>query len=203
MLLKVFVSVLTLLNDCCQDSIRLQLLSEEIHIKSGETEISFDLKVTNDSSDSFLFYNFNSHFDLAFAEESFFCNDKIAAGTTIFVYNQKMEAIYARVAPIPDDISYQQVTDERVQQVIAEERVKFRNSLHVIKIGEQAVFTKKADLKNFRLAPGIYFIKLLYSAGDNTINMVTEDQMAEDRKKHNAEIFKGCINSNLVKLIVE
>lgn len=203
MILNVFLSVFTLLSGCCGDSVKLKVLDKEIHVEAEKTIISFDLKVNNGSCCNFLLYNFNNETDLAFKEELFFCNGGIAAGATIFVYNEKMEVIHARIPPIPADIDYQPITAERVQQVIGEEKVRFRNSLQVIKTGESIVFSKRIDLKNFRLTPGTYYVKILYSAGDNTINMVTEDQIAEDMKKYKAKMFKGCVSSNLVKLIVE
>jgi hypothetical protein len=202
MLLKVLISAITLLNDSYSDSINFHLLDEEIHVKPGGTIISFDLKVKSCSENNYLLYGFNDDVESAWREEFDYCKKSIVAGLVVFVYDQKMEGVYA-VVYISEDIRYKPITDEQVQQVIAEEKVRFRNSFQIIKPREPVVFGKKVDLRDFRLVPGTYYMKLLYYEGDNIINLVTEEQMAEDRKKYKAEIFEGCIGSNLIKLIVE
>ncbi|GHN02520.1 hypothetical protein WSM22_40090 [Cytophagales bacterium WSM2-2] len=192
-----------LIDSLHSDSLRLHVIDKEIRMKQGSTTVTFNISIVNKSDSSLLLYNFNVDPDIAFREEAFFCNSKIAARGVIFVYDYHMKDLYARKSRIHDVAGYNSMTEEKLKNKLNESRLKFRDSSQIVKRGEQLVLTKKADLKNVQLTRGIYYLKFIYSSGEYTSNMVSEKDMSEDKAKYRVRIFKGCISSGVVRLIVE
>jgi hypothetical protein len=185
------------------DSIDLQIVNEEIRVKSDQAAISLELKLANNTDANLLLYNFNGPPDMAFKEESFFCNGQMSARCTIVIYDDALNPIFASIPGIPKEIEYKPISAKTLQDLLKEEQLNFREALQVVKKRGTMYFQKSVNIKHFKLTPGTYFLRLLYTSGVSNLNMLDQRSITTDESANNAEMFSGCVKSNFFKVRVE
>jgi hypothetical protein len=162
-------------------------------------DINFRLKNTLDKN--ILLYNFNTYFELGEFNESLFC-DSIFKSAERFVYVNRSNG--KQVIPssqIPDSISWKSLSSIEKQMELSPSW--FRNTKQLIKKGETIEFTQRINLREFELKEtGIFSLKLLYYQHDVLLEL-TKEELSQDLKKYEADLFQGCLWSNSVPLIVD
>ncbi|NBP70776.1 MAG: hypothetical protein EBR30_29665 [Cytophagia bacterium] len=182
--------------------ISIEFLSKIAYVeKSKISTVDVGIRITNNSKKNFLLYNFRTEPDQAFFEESFYCNEEIAARPSIIIYDHNMEQIHSRPR-IPAEINYKPITEEIIEEVISMEKSKFRNALQVVSAKSSVEIPLTVNLNQFPLEPGSYFMKLVYSSGTYSFNMIGQDQVDDDKSKYDSDMFSGCVSSNMIKLVV-
>jgi hypothetical protein len=79
----------------------------------------------------------------------------------------------------------------------------FIRSKIVIKKGDSIAFEGRLSFRDYDLSKGSeYIVKVLFIQND-VLKMISKDQLQNDSRELNAYLFKGCLWSNSVKLIVE
>ena len=73
----------------------------------------------------------------------------------------------------------------------------------ILKPNERRSFKDTFCINNFDLDSGEYEFYLVYTCGDKSDNMISNELQNEFKRKHEAESFKGWIVSNKVKLIIK
>ncbi len=145
-----------------------------------------------------MLYNFFKPFIFDCIADSTFCNGFGAAEKIIFVYNSEGRQM------IPGCPSHDIATDAKdVIGRYERNKKQFQDSLLVAwKNGEDVEFTETIDFRDFNLEPGVYQVRALYYQYDVS-RYVSDQLVAIDERRYNAQIFKGCLWSNGVKLIVK
>lgn len=183
--------------------INIELIDKIAYVdRSKVGTVDVGIRITNNSEKNLLLYNFKTEPDQAFFEESFYCNEEIAARPSIIIYDHNMEQIHSRPR-IPPEINYKPITEEVIEEVISTEKIKFRNALQVVPAESTVELSLPVNLNQFPLEPGVYFMRLVYSSGTNSFNMISQDQVDDDKSKYESEMFSGCISSNIIKLMVK
>ncbi len=162
-------------------------------------EISFTL--TNRSEFNWLLYNFNSNFNFGVDLDSSYCTDGGVADRVIFVYNMRNEQIRAAFV-LPDSVHGVQMSMEEVLRRHERGKTDMRKYMQVVNIGSSSEFKRVIDFREFDLMPGVYFARILFFQHDLS-KYLTEQQLRSDRIENDARVFKGCLWSNTVRLIVD
>jgi len=183
--------------------IKIELIDKIAYVdKSKLGTVDVGIRITNNSEKNLLLYNFRTEPDQAFFEESFYCNEEIAARPSTIIYDHNMKQIDSKPR-IPHEINYKPITKEVIGEVISAEKIKFRNALQVVPAKSTVEISLPVNLNQFPLEPGVYFMRLVYSSGTNSFNMISQDQIDNDKSKYESEMFSGCISSNIIKLMVK
>ena len=61
----------------------------------------------------------------------------------------------------------------------------------------------KVELGNAVVKKGIYQIYLIYYCGNDIADIISENQLKENERKHKMMTFKGWIKSNAIKIFVD
>jgi len=204
--MRLIFSLITIINLSCSsahpsDSVELKL-SDNVNFDKGKNVVTLSFSISNSIPRNLLLYSFHNYVDQAVFEEEFYCKNRITANLALFIYNEKSEQQFAG-AYIPDSLNYKPMPHEKLQNSLVLIKEKFRKSQQILLTNQTAEFVKQVDIKDFELEPGTYYARLLYYQGDNIVNMVTPEQIEEDQIKSHADVFKGCLWSNKVKLVIE
>jgi hypothetical protein len=163
------------------------------------TEIKF--KLVNTSDENILLYNFNRHFEHGEFSENFFCDSVFLAAERSMYVTKSNGELMPPTGALPDSVHGEPISIIKRQMDLS--KTWFRNSKQVIKKGETIEFSKKINLRDFYLvAPGVFYLKLLYYQHD-VLRELTQEEIESDLREYDAYLFKGCLWSNSVKLIVE
>jgi hypothetical protein len=190
--------------------LQLILIDNELkinHVKGSRinpcvtTCADINFRIENSSDENYMLYNFKRFFQFGELEDSVYCDGFRVAGKCIFVYAESNKQLLS-ASFLPDSIHWKPMPLEKVLNRHELSKIWFRNTKLVIRSRESLKFSYNIDFREFDLLPGIYTIKILYYQ-QNILNYITENQIEEDQEKFDAEMFKGCLWSNSVKLIVE
>jgi hypothetical protein len=90
-----------------------------------------------------------------------------------------------------------------LERQMTKSKIWFRNSIQIVKKGETLNFKQQVNLRDFNLVfPGTYKLKLLYYQQD-VLREITRQELEEDIRLNDAVLFKGCLLSNDVDLVVK
>lgn len=184
------------------ENVKLSILKDTLITLSNDPRIKLDFEVKNISLSNLILYRLKSDIsrDQIGNVEGFCEIEKISAGMTLYVFDEKNEpvtAIHWYVQGIGNPI-----TKEKFDSLMSRHK---NNSLKAtVILGESEIrnFKQEVDLREFHLNKGRYFIQLLYFAGRRITNFVSEGEISNDKKLFNAEVYQGCVISNRSLLIV-
>lgn len=191
------------------DGLNLRVLDKEIRINHNKGKINEPCATTcadvhfslnNESDINWILYDFKSKYYYGIAADSSYCGGG-AAERVMFIYNQKNEQIFASTA-LPYNLHETQMTYDRLLDSHNQIKERFLLSKQVINSHRKVDFVQNIDFREFDLKPGVYHFKLLYFQNDVS-NYITIDQSEIDKKRFDGEIYRGCLWSNPVRLIVD
>jgi hypothetical protein len=197
--------------ECSEESgeLKLQIDDAEIHINHEKgridepcvttcTDIKFSL--INASVNNFVLYNFNTRFFYAPRADSSFCEGGTAE-RFILVYDKRGKQILAISAIVPGSIEEPKTNDQLNDFERSIEKV-FVLAKQIAKSKNSISFKERINLRNFELNPGEYYLKMVYFQ-HNISRYVTKEERQAIEEEFDAEMYKGCLWSNQVKLIVD
>lgn len=192
--------------------LKLEIVDTELRISHFEyqnfyidTSLNYKAKVryklVNKSSNDILLYNFKRNAEFAPVEPGFFCDSLYGtAEKLIYLFRengkQKMPA-----GGIPDSLNYK--SPSVLQRQFEMAKTWFRNSRQIVRKGTEIEFTDLVDFEDYVLEkPDIYYLRILYIQ-NNPSWVVSEEELVKDSGSEDVYLFKGCLWSNTIKLIVE
>ncbi|NBW39171.1 MAG: hypothetical protein EBR30_29965 [Cytophagia bacterium] len=179
----------------------LSITQDTISIAKDTPVVTLSLNCSNVSGKSFILYEFNGSILMPPYEQDNFCIKEVAAGLALFIYKESGKQKFPETY-ISDSIDYTPMPRERVEFLLRESRVEFAKGTCVFKPSDRRDFKKEIDLTSYQLERGTYYLQLVYFSGEYITNYVDPDQIAKDKRTHNANVYQGCIKSNQVKLTV-
>lgn len=183
------------------DSIYLIIKQDTLIVDKSSPEICFSIKAKNKSRDRYLMYSFNKLSE-ALDSESFYCDGDISAGNSIFLYDSNGKQQYITIS-FNKGIYDEPVAEEDLRRSHERTKQQMVNDLIVLQPDSTTHHNQSFNLEKFKLSPGEYDLYLIYYSGDLLFDMLGRSAIDEAQKKHNAQLFQGCIKSNAVKLIVK
>lgn len=184
-----------------KDAIRVEIINDKILIQKSNPQLEFSIKLYNTTEKGFLMYSFGS-MEEAFAEDSVYADDNNTAGNAIFIFDKQGNQITPEIS-IGGKYHYNPITLDTLQNVHERVREKFISNMVYLKPNSVVEDDLEYTLMNHQLDKGEYEMYLMYYSGKNLSNNVEPTKLREDEEKYNAEVFKGWIKSNVVKLLVE
>jgi hypothetical protein len=152
------------------------------------------LIIKNNSSSNFILYNFRNGSESKIPYEVR-CNGSGPAGL-IFVFLDSNEVQFTMDESISTPPLY---PEERRNKAIR----NFRRSKIIVKANSRYLIEPKFYMNPKSILPGSYSLLVLYYSGDTLYSRVSPKQLNKDLRNNNANLFRGCIKSNLFTLIVE
>lgn len=199
------VTILTILSLAMglqtEDSIRLTIKQDTLVVDKSSPQISFSMTVENKFKDKFLMYSFKKLSE-ALDGDSFYCDGDISSGNSVFLYDSKGKQQYITIS-FNKGIYDEPVTEEDLRR--NHERIKQQvvKDLIVLQPDSTTQYDQTFNLENFKLSLGEYDLYLIYYSGNLLFDMLGRSVIEEAQKRYSAQVFKGCIKSNTVKIIVE
>lgn len=199
-----------LLLGCSEKERRLKLVitDKEIHINHNKSradepcattcaEIHFALG--DESSTNYILYGFHDKIFFGYREDTTFCGQP--GGLVVMAYTKVGKQIFHQTS-IHSVTGYLSITPEKFKNTNEDFTQRLMNSKQIIN-GHKAIrFQRMIDFRDFELEPGEYLIKVLYSQVYPSV-YISEDQLNKDKSEYNAEVYKGCLWTNPVRLIVD
>ncbi len=163
--------------------------------------VELNFKLINTSDKNFLLYNFNRFFEFAEFNDKVFCDTIfLSAVRYVYIYDKNGEQVKP-LGRMPDSINWKPMSV--LERQMTKSKIWFRNSIQIVKKGETLNFKQQVNLRDFNFVfPGTYKLKLLYYQQD-VLREITQQELEEDIRLNDAVLFKGCLLSNDVDLVVK
>lgn len=188
-------------NSYVNHTISIEIISDKILIQKSNPELIFSVKIHNTTNKGFLMYSFGS-MEEAFAEDSVYADDNNTAGNAIFIFDKQGNQIIPEIS-IGGEYHYNPVTLDTLQKVYERVREKSISNMVYLKPNSVVEINLEYMLTYYQLDKGEYEMYLMYYSGKNLANNVELAKLRGDEEKYDAEVFKGWVKSNVVKLLVK
>jgi len=202
---------LTTLSGCSDRNDRIGFL--ELRIKTGELRIPYykdsqrepchrscprvTYQLINNYGQDLMLYNFRRNSHLAYFETELHCDSmRSEQGKTLYLLDN--DGTFQ-----PSSMDLHDSTTESFQAMERQFRmgsVWFRNSRVVVKAGDSLEFTENVDFRHYGLQPGTYYLTAQYLQFSTASDLSATELQAD---LGDATLFRGCLRSDRVKLIVE
>jgi hypothetical protein len=184
-----------------EDELRINHIQERVIEPCLYNCIDIKLKLVNTTDNNILLFNFNRNIEHGEFSEIFFCDSSFLSADRLIYISNELGEIMRPSGAIPDSVHGRPISDLKRQ--IEMEETWFINSKQIVKKGETFEFHENVNLRDFQLfEKGDYTLKILYFQHD-VLRKLTQSELESELRKHDAYLFKGCLWSNSVKLIVE
>lgn len=174
--------------------IQIKLLDKEIIATDRGFELR--LSIENKTDSSFILYNFML-FRNGRKDETFFTNNSIGAGPDLFPKDKNNRWF---------GLELDSKLDRRMKYDLPFTRASidsiYDKSYITIKGRETLQIKVPIKLRQGFLKKGVYSLFIVYYSGVNIPNIIDEEKILADMKKHNAIVYQGYIKSNTVKFKV-
>jgi hypothetical protein len=185
--------------------LEIQIANDSLQTFDRNPELTISLQCKNNSGKNLLLYGFDSNLiTIGTADQLCGNQERVGGGIALLVFNEKHEREHA-VHSIPDSIAYKPMPKERFEKLMEQGRVRYLAGTRVLKAYSTSCLDRKINLREYRpLKKGVYHLQIIYFAGKSLMTKrVGEEQIAKDKKEHNAELYQGCAISNTITFRVD
>lgn len=161
-------------------------------------DINFSL--INETSTNYVLYNFRNMFHYSARADSLYCEGG-SSEKFVIIYDSKLKQVFSLSSILPGSIEEPKTNDE-LRDFVKNIKDGYMKQKQVVESEAVLNFNQEINLRNFELAPGEYYLKVLYFQ-HNISRYVTMEERQAIEKEFEAEAYKGCLWSNPVKLIVD
>lgn len=183
------------------DELQISHIQERVIDPCSYNCVDIKIKLVNTTDNNILLFNFNRNFEHGEFSENFFCDSSFLSADRLIYISNELGEIMRPSGAIPDSVHGRPISNLKRQ--IEMEKTWFINSKQIVKKGETIEFIENVNLRDFLLFDkGTYTLKILYFQHD-VLRKLTQSELESELEKHDAYLFKGCLWSNAVKLIVK
>jgi len=204
-----FVVFLNMDVRCMGDTLKFIINQKVISIRKGDKELKLTGTLTNSSKINLILYAFRKTIVLDSSLDSIFFNDIIkngSAGNVLILLdkNGNRKEIHPEVCfdcgkHNPEDFhnpDYLSIANQRAKNIYAE-------TAEVLNARRTNTVTLVTSLEDIDLRKGEYRIYMIYYCGSEIHDVVDKETAGKDEIKFKAQLLRGWIKSDTVKLIVE
>jgi len=204
-----FVVFLNMDVRCMGDTLKFIINQKVISIRKGDKELKLTGTLTNSSKINLILYAFRKTIVLDSSLDSIFFNDIIkngSAGNVLILLdkNGNRKEIHPEVCfdcgkHNPEDShnpDYLSIANQRAKNIYAE-------TAEVLNARRTNTVTLVTSLADIDLRKGEYRIYMIYYCGSEIHDVVDKETAGKDEIKFKAQLLRGWIKSDTVKLIVE
>jgi len=204
-----FVVFLNMDGRCMGDTLKFIINQKVISIRKGDKELKLTGTLTNSSKINLILYAFRKTIVLDSSLDSIFFNDIIkngSAGNVLILLdkNGNRKEIHPEVCfdcgkHNPEDShnpDYLSIANQRAKNIYAE-------TAEVLNARRTNTVTIVTSLADIDLRKGEYRIYMIYYCGSEIHDVVDKETAGKDEIKFKAQLLRGWIKSDTVKLIVE
>jgi hypothetical protein len=185
--------------------LEIQIGNDSLQTFRDNPEVTISLRCKNKSRRNLLLYGFDSNL-ITMGTADRFCGNQeaVGGGIALFVFNSKHEREYAAHS-IPDSIDYKPMPKERFGKLMEQAHVRYLAGTRVLKGYSTSYADQKINLHEYEpLKKGTYYLQIIYFAGKSLMTKsVGQEQIAKDKKEHDAELYQGCAISNTITFEID
>ena len=195
-------------NEKTTETLGLKIESSEVRISSQSEPRSspcikacaeLRYKLSNNSTRTILLYNFTGNIQFGYEDAKLNCDSVWAPmATWLNLFDETMVFIPINLPLVNGGTRYIKMKEKW--------DLFFRKGMVVLRPGEQKDFSEIINFRDYRLySPGTYYVSLVYvqHAREYIEYELSPEEIDADLLSNKAILYKGCVFSNTVRLIVE
>jgi hypothetical protein len=182
------------------NSLQIQIQNDSLQTFAANPELVISLRCQNNSDKNLILYGFDSNLTKFGATVDRVCDyEHVGGGMALLIFNEKQQREYPDWH-IPDSIDYKPMPKEKFEQRMQEGRSKYLIGTKVINGAGSFYVDQRIDLHGFSFEVSkTYYLQLIYYSGKSLrTKTVGEEQIEQDKKANNAELYQGCAISNVI-----
>ncbi len=186
-------------------------MEQPLQAQADSLVLHFSVEVTNRTDMHHLLYGFK---DLLVPLWEVDCSEeKFTAGTNVFILDEKGQPQEGKILislgdPCGGPVDSTEIADRMSNYSLEKPNADSSRVLltagskKVIYVSFEAMYDSPNSDTYYELEPGKYQLYLLYRSGNYLPNIVPREKIEADMHKYKAQVFQGCVKSNIVSLIL-